>query len=168
MGAAPAAAERRCLSVLVAPERHVRQQKTIFIFISSTSTTVKVTSTSSLAALTAHKASGSVRGRHVRGSQDRLDYEITVGGASLRLGYVPGTTFICPSAKWHRQKICSSPIGTLPRISGHHSAQFWALRLRHAINRTARSDYRSPVRHPPVHALDSIILQAQVPTPSGG
>ena len=37
-----------------------------------------------------------------------------------------------------------------------------------SINRTARSKYRSPVRHPPVHALDSIIPQAQVPTPSGG
>ena len=109
-----------------------------------------------------------VRGRHVRGSQDRLDYEITVGGASLRLGYVPGTTFICPSAKWHRQKMCSSPIGILPRISGHHSAQFWALHLRHAINRSDHPKYRSPVRHPPVHALDSIILQAQVLTPSGG
>ena len=37
-----------------------------------------------------------------------------------------------------------------------------------SINRSARSKYRSPVRHPPVHALDSIIIQAQAPTPSGG
>ena len=39
---------------------------------------------------------------------------------------------------------------------------------RHAINRTRMCRLVHVRRHSPVHALDSIILQAQVQTPSGG
>ena len=53
-------------------------------------------------------------------------------------------------------------------LQNHHFAQFRAPHLRRAINRTGRSQNRSPVRGPPRHALYSDIFQAQVLTPSDG